>query len=139
MLVLSILGFAAGILAYLYSFCGRPVDSILNWTMPLCGIGFVILGIAIWIENPNSRSWSFCWKGFYKKMPGWVAPCNWIMFMIVIIYFIWFGIQNGGGVPDVKDGQFVIVDHGRILKILTQQQYDKAREQELRMLATWVP
>ena len=71
-------------------------------------------------------------------MPGWVAPCNWIMFMIVIIYFIWFGIQNGGGVPDVKDGQFVIVDHGRILKILTQQQYDKAREQELRMLATWV-
>jgi hypothetical protein len=138
MLILSSCDFAIGVLSFLYSFCGAPVEVILIWAIPLCIIGVLIPDIGILIENPNSRTWSFYLKGIYKSLPNWAAPCHWLLLIIAIINYILFGIHNGWGLPDVRNGQFVIVDHGLILKILTRQDYDIAKRMELRTLAVWV-
>jgi hypothetical protein len=133
---LSACGIAACIFAYIYSFFGAPVDTILPWVIPLI-LGWMVLFATIYaIEYPASRTPSFSWKGFARGMPSWVAPCSWILSLIAIANLVWFAMHSGLGVPAIVDGQYVLDSRGRILKVLTHAEYITLKEAELRAFAT---
>ena len=88
------------------------------------------------LEYPASRALSFSWKGFARGMPSWVAPCSWVLTLVVLAHFVWFIVQSGPGAPAIVDGQYVLDNHGRILKVLTQAEYLTLRGAAVRAFAT---
>ena len=134
--VLSACAIAASILSYMYSFFGAPVDKILLWESLLL-IPWMALIVPIYVlEYPSSRAPSFCWKGFARGMPSWVAPCSWLLSVIFVAHLAWLAVLNGPGVPDIVNGQYVLRSRGRILKLLTQAEYLALMEAELRAITT---
>lgn len=132
---LSACGMAVGILAYGESFDGIPAGNILPWIGLLC-IGMIALFAPIYaLEHPASRSLFFFYKGFARGMPNWVAPCEWVLALVALAHFVWFGIHSGFGVPAIKEGQYVLEARGQVLKALSQAEYLTLRGSEVRMFA----
>lgn len=133
---LSGCGLAISILGYTYSFLGAPVDKIL-WGMLVLMPGWMALFLPMYIlEYPQSRTVRFSLSGFARGMPRWVAPCSWSLSLIFVAHLVWCASQNGLGMPDIVNGQYVLSSRGRILKVLTQAEYTRLMEAVLRMFAT---
>ncbi len=128
---------AACILGYMYSFFGAPVDKILSWGFLLLIPGWMAMVLPMYVlEYPLSRAPSFCWKGFARGMPSWVAPCSWLLSLIAVAHLVLLALQNGLGVPAIVNGQYVLDSRGRILKVLTQAEYLALTEAEVRAFTT---
>jgi hypothetical protein len=133
---LSACGIAASVLVYIESFSGAAINNSWRWEI-LLGAGVVALGISIHIlEYPSSNNRSFYWKGFERGIPRWVIRSNYLLMLIVIVHFAWYFLLGGFGMPTIKDGQYVLDNHGRILKVLTQAEYLSLNEAQLRIFAT---
>jgi hypothetical protein len=125
----SACGFIASILGYIYSFLGEPVDKILFWGFLLLLPAWMAMFVPMYVlEYPQSRTVSFCLKGFARGMPSWVAPCSWLLQLVAVAHLVWCGTQSGMGVPAIVNGQYVLDSRGRILKVLTQAEYLRLRE-----------
>ena len=134
--LLSACGFSVSVLAYIYSFLGKPVDKVLwGWLVLLPGWMALFLPMYV-LEYPQSRTPSFCLKGFARGMPSWVAPSSWLFSLIAVTHLIWLAVENGLGVPAIVNGQYVLGSRGRILRALTQAEYLALTEAELRALST---
>jgi hypothetical protein len=68
-------------------------------------------------------------------MPSWVASC-FLLSLIALAHFAWFHARAHWGVPEVRDGQCVLISHGHILKVLTVAEYVKLRAAGARMFAS---
>jgi hypothetical protein len=128
---LSIGGFGVSTVGYLVSFFGVPVDKIVPWTV-LLFVGWVAVFTPMYVQEfPAAMKWSFSWR-----MPRWVTRCSWILSAFVLLNFIWFALQFGLAVPDVKDGQYVLNRGGHILEVLTESEYLSLIKDELRLSAS---
>jgi hypothetical protein len=133
---LSTLGFAGGALAYALTFRQVPTDTIFPWMGLLC-VGMMLLFSPIFVlEYPQSRAPSSFYLGFARGLPGWVAPCEWILALIALTHIIWFALHSGLGVPAVQDGEYVIESRGHILRVISQAEFLALKEAALRMFST---
>jgi len=133
---LSACGLATSLVAYVGSFSGMRVDTTFRWWIILIP-GWMALFAPIYaLEYPASRAPSFCWKGFARGMPSWVAPCSWVLSLMAIAHFVWFATHSGWGVPAIQDGQYVLSARGQVLKVISQAEYLNLREAGARVFAT---
>src|SRR5215469_3887386 len=133
--VLSACGIAIGIVAYLESLAGATIDDMLPWMIAL-GIRAVALYILIIAREPLSRhDRSFFRKGFARGMPAWVAPCVNLFWFVALGHVVWFYVRSGHGVPVIKNGQYLVSNRGRVLRVLTQPEYVALKAGELRLFA----
>jgi len=133
---LSACGLAASTLAYIKSFSEDSIDHSMRLALPLL-IGVLALEIPIHIlESSSSSHRRFYWKEIVRGMPRWVVPSSYLLVLAVIVHGVLFFLQGGSGVPTLHDGQYILNGHGRILKVLTQEEYLTLRRAELRMLAS---
>jgi len=118
----SALALSASICIYCASFWGRFVDATFALLAPFL-VGALVLNFQIYTrERPTLGGLSFYWN-ITNGMPSWVFRCQLILVITALAHAIWFAVHAGSGVPAVVDGQYVINDHGRILKILTRADY----------------
>ncbi len=61
-----------------------------------------------------------------------------VLIVLAIAHAVWFAAHSGFVVPEIVDGRYVIDDHGRIIKELTEDQYFSLRGAALRMTMTIV-
>jgi hypothetical protein len=133
---LSAFGIAACIFLYSESFFGATTDSRLKMVVPIF-IGVFAAGIPIYtLEYPSSNGRMFYWKWLERSLPKWVTPFNYLLALVVIAHFVALLLQTGTGAPAIKDGQYVLDSHGRVLKVLTQPEYLALKEAELRVFTT---
>jgi hypothetical protein len=137
LMILSACGFATSVVVYVASFSGLPVDAIFPVLIPLF-LGWIVTFVPMYVlEYPASRSPIFFWK-FARGMPGWVAPCGAALSVIAMAHLAWFGAHSGLGVPAIVDGQYVLDNHGRILKVLTRTEYLTLTAAALRAFASFM-
>jgi hypothetical protein len=130
---LSACGIAVSVVAYIESFSVSS-DAIFRWWIALFP-GWMALFAPIYVlEYPASRALTFSWKGFARGMPGWVAPCSWLLSLIATAHLTWFATHAGLGVPVIRDGRYLL--RGQTLKVLTQAEYVTLRAAGARMFAT---
>jgi hypothetical protein len=132
---LSACGIAASIIAYSESFAGSRADAIFRWWIVLLPAWMVVFAPIYVLEYPASRATSFAWKGFARGMPSWVAPCSWLLSLVVVAHVAWFALHSGRGVPTIQDGQFVLEARGQVLRVLTNAEYNDLRAAGARMFA----
>ena len=131
----SVSGLFASFCVYCMSFYGNLAD-VLFPLFALFLFGALALTLPIYVrEYPTIGGPLFFWK-FAHRMPNWVRRCEFVLVVIATAHFIWFAAHSGFGVPEVVNGQYVIDDHGRIAKVLTQGEYFALRGAALRMSMT---
>lgn len=134
--LLSFLGFAASIIAYVESFSGSSSESVFRWWIVLIP-GMIGLFIPLYVrEYPSSRAPLFFLTGFAREMPEWVAPCAKALAVIGLIHLIWFAAHSGLGAPSIEDGQYVLSSRSHVLKVLSRAEYMALRGDELRAFAS---
>jgi hypothetical protein len=137
--VISGCGLAAAIAIYIASFNGSTLDDLFRWAIFL-HIGVFMLLLAMYAADYSAfKSRVFFWKEFGRGMPKWVVPTiKWLgaFFVIHFIVFLW---QSHAASPEMKDGNYVLNNHGHILRMLTKSEYLRLKAGELRLFATgWI-
>lgn len=73
--------------------------------------------------------------GFYKivfrNTPTWLTIIASVGFFYAIINFILFMASQHGS-PEIRDGQYILREHGKLIKTLTEQEYHHYRANEVR-------
>jgi hypothetical protein len=132
---LSACGFTASGFAYVVSFRGATLGSLLPWSI-LLGVGVVGLVVPIhFLERPASKHWRFYWNGWARGIPSWAILCVNLLWLVVIANFAWELVRSDFAVPIIRDGQYVLSSRGRIIKVLTQSEYLNLKEGDLRLFA----
>jgi hypothetical protein len=70
-------------------------------------------------------------KIIFRQTPIWLTIIAIGGFFYAIINFMLF-VTSQLGVPDIKDGQYVLHNHGQLIKTLTEQEYHHCKANELR-------
>lgn len=132
---LSICGFTVCIATYIGSFSNSREDTILGWWWTVLVLGAIVLVAPICIlEYPTYRI-PFVFKGF-RGMPNWFRPCLWLLSLLSIGRLAWLIVHEGGGVPEIIGGQYVLDSHRRIVGVLVRSEYLKLKAAEARAIAT---
>jgi hypothetical protein len=127
--IVAFVGFALSVMVHGVTFLG--VDLIeefpLVWGLHL-GIFplFFLMMIAIRIEEKDSYGFFSkfpFWKKFFAPMPQWAKYLTYAFLAYALINFALFFFLSEGGTPELRDGNYVLHDHGRIIRELTEQQY----------------
>ena len=53
-----------------------------------------------------------------KLFPGWVVALGVLIFAYAIVNFVFFILATQGGSPSIRDGKFVLQNHGRLIREL---------------------
>ena len=67
--------------------------------------------------------------------PSWLLACCFALMVYVGVNFALALVALGGGSPAVRDGQYVLQDHGRLVRVITATEYEAARAQEARLFS----
>jgi hypothetical protein len=133
--VLSACGFAGSVLAYIGSFAGTLVDSIFPWYFLLFMIGWVVLLLLTPALAYRSLK-TFPWRESPRSESPWVVTGTLALMLVAAAHFLWAIAHEGSGVAGIVDGKYALESHGRILKVLTREEYLADRAAGLRSFAT---
>jgi len=134
--VLAACGLCASLSAYVGSYVGMTMDSLSRWAIAV-GIGPFILLLPMYPANYAAlKCRNFFWKGFSYGMPKWVVPTIKLLGLFFAIHFLLFLIESHAASPQIKDSQYVLDNHGQILRVLTRLEYLHLKGAELRIFAT---
>lgn len=80
--------------------------------------------------NPIAAS-----KIFFGQTPTWMTIIAVAGFFYAIVNFVLFMTSSHMGVPDIKNGQYMLHDHGKLIKTLTEQEYYHYKANEVRFFS----
>jgi hypothetical protein len=138
--ILGIVGFGGmgvSVMVYLTSFFGFTFANHPVLFVSLHGGVFVLLAPMFLVDYSSLRNMVFFWKVFGAAMPSWAIPTLKILGGLAIAHFILFLLLTHATSPTVKDGQYVLDDHGRTIRVLSQEEYLRFKGWELRMFAAY--
>jgi len=124
---------------YAASFLGLTLDRMGDWGFALTIGTFAFMIPMILIEYPSVRERTFFWVGFSKGRPNWTRPAITFLGAFFFVHFVLFLVLSHGAAPQIVEGNFVLNNHGRIIKELTKARYLSLKGDELRIFATgWI-
>ncbi len=132
-------GLAASIIAYVGSYLGMTMDAFPIWVIAI-HMGIVIFWVPMCVlEYGSLKDRSFFWKGFSHGKPKWVVPTIKLLGLLFAVHFLLFLIESHAASPQIKDGQYILDNHGQTLRLITQSEYLHLKATELRLFATgWI-
>ena len=126
-------------LVYFSSFGGLTMDSLNGRAFVLhVGVFFLIAPMfALEWSSLNDRT--FFWREFAAPMPKWIINVVNLLGVFFIVHFLLFMIWSHLASPEIVNGQYVLNNHGRIVKMLQRSEYLQLKGAELRLFATgWI-
>jgi hypothetical protein len=87
---------------------------------------FLLMMLATRREEKDSHGLSrppSPWKRFFDPMPLWAKYITYALGAYTLINFAWFFSLSKGGTPELREGIYVLHDHGKIIRELTEQEY----------------
>lgn len=135
------LGLIFGLIIHIISLFGIYIGDKIPFIWAL-HIGVLIVWLsAIWElrKNPALKSQNFgtitsplkFFGIIFKDIPKPVMILSVVFFVYATINSFLF-IQTVGGMPDIVDGKYVILDHGTIISDLSETEYFKMKANEIR-------
>ena len=129
-------GLAASACIFIWSFLGGTMDRL--------GVRFVWLSLGIFllllpmfaVEHVAVRNRTFFWKEFGAARPNWIIPAIKILGLFFFINFGVFLLAGHAASPEIKNGAYVLNNHGQIIRTLTQPEYLRLKGGELRLFAS---
>jgi hypothetical protein len=79
----------------------------------------------------NQRNPLKFFRILFRQTPTWLAILAIGGFVYAVVNFMMF-MGSQPGVPDLKDGQYVLHNHGQLIRTLTEQEYQHYKANEVR-------
>ena len=129
-------GFGASLIVYFGSFVGLTMDSLTTRVLVLhLGVFFLMIPMfALEWSALNDRT--LFWKVFAAPMPKWIVKAISLIGLFFIVHFLVFMVWSHLASPEIVNSQYVLNNHGRIVKILARSDYLRLKGAELRLFAT---
>jgi hypothetical protein len=119
-------------MVYVGSFLGITLDGAGLWIMILPILLFVICFMTIATEYKD-QTFS---RRKYARPTGWVAHGIYVFGVFAAAHFVLFLVEGHEAAPMIKDGEYVLSQHGYIVKFLSQSEYLRLKAAELRLFAS---
>lgn len=125
------LGFVAGSLIVVATFSGLTMDSLgLKIILPLHLGLFVLYALLLLVERPSKG------LGLFRGRPLWVLRSTQILFLLFAAVFFAFMASSHAASPEIVNGQYVLSDHGRVVRPISEGEYLRLKASELRLFAS---
>ena len=130
--IFAFTGFLISLIVHLTTFFGIDPAKHVPWVWVLhLGIFIAFIPMLLTAINLNSGSQGALpsprkkdfWSKFLATLPRWVRYTIKAFFAYAIINFAVFFFLSKGGVPDVRDGKYVLHNHGDVIRELTEDEY----------------
>lgn len=121
---------------YISSFFNQTVERFGGAIFVLFGLFFLNCVLLLYFRPAEALK--FSWR-FSKLLPWWARWTSTLLAIMVIGHFAAFWIRSGWGVPQVRDGVYVIAARGQVLKEITESEYVLLEAAELRLICIfWI-
>ena len=129
--LISILGFIAALIVHATTFANMDLIEKfpLVWSLH---VGIFVVFILFILNARKSLGGNFDFAKLRAMIPTWAGILLLLTFIYAIINFVLFLFFSEGGVPDIKDGQFILHSHGKLIRYLTEQEYHMKKAYVLR-------
>ncbi len=136
-MMLAALGFIASFLVHVSTFAGLNPSAIPGiWGLHI-GIFVVFLPALICGKKFEAEdSTKDFWQVALRYIPAWLPVLVGLFFAYTFFNFFFtiFVLLEGGG-PHIVDGQYVLSNHGEIIRQLTEAEYIKCHAYEIRLFS----
>lgn len=72
------------------------------------------------------------WDKFFANMPRWPRYIVKAFFVYAIVNFALFFLLSKSGTPDMRDGRYVLHNHGNVIRELSEDEYELQKAYVLR-------
>ena len=130
-----VFGLIASAMAHLSTFVGinpeREFPAI--WILHVLIIVIWIPVIVLFGRSQTKNEPKDTWTAVTGNAPRWMKVLAGTLFAYAFFnFFFTIFVLNEGGVPSIVHGQKVIHDHGNIIRVLTDEEYEKHRAYSVR-------
>lgn len=133
--LLSAIGLLLSIVVYIESLTGATFSSLFPWPIILA-VGIAVVHSPIFVlERRQAKRRTLIWRALADHIPPWALNCAKLIWLVVLAHFVWLFIKSHGAAPAIADGQWVLSSHGRIVKILTEEEYLMQKAADLTVFA----
>jgi hypothetical protein len=112
------------------------MDGMFRWAMLLHAGVFALVLPMYAVEYSAIRNSKFFGDAIWRGLPKWAVRAIQIGGLFFAAHFVLFLVQSHAASPEIVNGAYVLSDHGRIVKELTESQYRWLKGDELRLFAT---
>jgi hypothetical protein len=96
-------------------------------------VGIFVVFIPFVLYAKKSAGGNFDFEKLRAMTPNWAGILLLVTFIYAMVNFGLFVFNSeGGGVPDIWDGQYVLHSHGKLIRYLTEQEYHMKKAYVLR-------
>ncbi|MCF6142509.1 hypothetical protein L1S34_14550 [Flavobacterium sp. K77] len=141
----ALTGWTLGVTVHLLSLGDIDVTENASFFILLLSIGIFVVWIPVVLDLRNNEELKEYQEsslanrmntiGFYKivfkETPTWMSSIAIGGLVYAFINFMLF-LSSQDGTPDIKDGQYLLQNHGQLIKTLTLQEYHHYKANEIR-------
>lgn len=131
-------GFVLSLLVHLLSLFGVDVASIFKPVWFLHFGLFLIIPLVIFFEQKALKTRSkLAWAKL--ALPKRISLSRKLIQVYAVVSFVIFMFLSEGGAPNIKDGKYILHNHGKLIRELTQDEYKTFIVNEMRFFSTfWI-
>jgi hypothetical protein len=124
----AVIGFIFSLIIHIYSILG--IDLIGNaYIIGFIGVFIVFIPAILELKKNDglkkNKNPIIFLKIVFRNTPNWLKVLTFIAFVYTMVNF-WLHMNiSEGGVPSIIDGEYVLHNHGDIIKNLTEEEYNK--------------
>ena len=119
--IFAFTGFFTSLIVHLTTFFGIDPAKHVPWVWVLHLSIFIVFIPMLFVQGLTPKK-DF-WSKFLATMPRWVRYTVKAFFAYAIVNFALFFFLSKGGVTDVRDGKYVLHNHGNVIRELTEDEY----------------
>jgi len=125
-----LIGFFLSLFVHLVTFFGIDPAKHVPWVWVLhLGI-FVVFVPMVLMQGSSLRK--DLWNDLFAAVPRWARYAIKGFFAYAVINFALFMFLSEGGVPGERDGQYVLRNHGQIIRELSESEYERQKAYVMR-------
>ena len=128
--IFGFIGLFRSLAVHLTTFLGIDPSKHFPWVWGLHICIFIVFIPMLFVQGKTPKK-DF-WARFFTDLPLWVRSAVAVFFAYAIINFALFFFLSEGGVPGIRDGKYVLHNHGHMIRELSEVEYELQKAYVLR-------
>src|SRR3954462_4582943 len=120
--LLAAFGFLAALIVHALTFAHIDLMALFPYVWFLHAGIFVVFFAFIWSARKSLGAGATT-KNLLAGLPRWASVAVIVVFVYALVNFAVFFYLSEGGVPDIRNGQFILHSHGKLIRQLSEDEY----------------